>query len=744
MARVKIMVHTMHESEQAQALDLCENTVVQGRLVVGDIDEDRISELESAGIVLEVVERAREEAVEAAPAADDFSFAPPPALSDATAAPDLQAALVAPGAPADVDFYLIELSGPMLDTWQADLAAAGAQIIERVQLNSYTVRIELAAVPAVAVLPFVASLRLYRPSDTAHPAALSSREFVDDSEHAAFELLVHRPEDLDGVVRWLDERRLEVVGRARRKVRFRAVPGSVVLADVARLPAVAQVSEFVPAELSNDRARTLMGIDGDSGPTVGLTGAGEVIGIADSGIDRGHPDLGGRIRDVVALGVPGDPDDRHGHGTHVAGSVAGDGSASRGQIRGTAPGAELFFQAIMDASGRLGGLPTDLNDLFLQAYEAGARIHNNSWGATAKSAYRMNSLEVDEFVAQHPDFLVVIAAGNHSTGVSPQHAASGFVDLFSIDAPGTAKNALTVGASRSDRRLLPSPLWREWFGTSFPTPPISDEEICGDPEAMAAFSGRGPCYEEVRMKPDVVAPGTFILSTRAENANPRNYWRLHDDRYAFMGGTSMATPLVSGLAAIVRQYLRTERGLAAPSAALLKAAIVNGARWLRAADAVADHELEPNFHQGFGMVYLPWTIPNETVPALRMEFVDGPADPAGVLRTGADSRQFVVNAGADCPLRLCLTWTDPPAAGLQNSLLVLLEHSPSGRKWFGNANRRAQFRGPDRGNNVQVIRIESPDSGAYRIQVDTPTLLHPPQAFSLVVTGDLRSDLVSV
>jgi subtilisin family serine protease len=743
MARIKIIAHTMHERELAQALDLCENTVVQGRLVLGDIDEDRVPELETAGVVLEVVEPARPETVEPVAPADDFSFAPPPAMSDATAEPDLEEALATPGAPADFDFYLIELAGPLLDAWQADLAAAGAQIIERVQLNAYTVRLELAEVPAVAGLPFVSSIRLYRPADTANPAALSSREFVDESQHAAFDLLVHRPEDLDGVVDWLDEHQLEIVGKARRKVRFRAVPGSAVLSDIAHLPAVAQLSEFVPAELSNDRARTLMGVDGPGGPTVALTGAGEVVGIADSGIDRNHPDLGDRIRDVVALGVPGDPADRHGHGTHVAGSVAGDGSASQGQIRGTAPGAELYFQAIMDARGRLGGLPTDLNDLFGQAYDAGARIHNNSWGAMARSAYRMNSLEVDEFVASHPDFLVVIAAGNRGTGVSPQYAAPGFVDLFSVDAPGTAKNALTVGASRSDRRMQPSPLWRDLFNT-FPTPPIADEEICGDPEAIAAFSGRGPCYEQTRMKPDVVAPGTFILSTRAENTNPGNYWRLHDDRYAYMGGTSMATPLVSGVAAVVRQYLRDERGLASPSAALLKAAIINGARWLRAADAIADHQLEPNFHQGFGMVYLPWTIPNQTVPALRLEFVDGPTNPAGVLHSGADSRQFVVNAGADCPLRLCLTWTDPPAAGLQNSLLVMLEHSGSGRKWLGNANRRTEFRGPDRGNNVQVIRIEAPESGAYRIQVSTPTLLHPPQAFSLVVTGDLRSDLVAV
>src|SRR5262249_60580233 len=120
----------------------------------------------------------------------------------------------------------------------------------------------------------------------------------------------------------------------------------------------------------------------------------------------------------------------HGHGTHVAGSVAGDGSKSAGAVRGTAPEAQLFFQSVMDARGQLSGLPADLGELFDEAYRAGARIHNNSWGAEAGSAYPVHSLEVDDYVAAHPDLLVVIAAGNEGTAAQPQVTAAGPVDLF--------------------------------------------------------------------------------------------------------------------------------------------------------------------------------------------------------------------------------------------------------------------------------------------------------------------------
>jgi len=742
MAMRRVVAQYIHDEERDAAMEVLDHSEAQGHVIVGEVDEDRLEELRDTGVFVTLADQPPESLAVQHPRPADRGARGARPLEALPGAAWAGAVPAGPPTPADVDVWVVQLVGPLLDGWRRDLEGAGAELIECLDVQRYSVRLQLEQVPVVRALPFVADLRLYDTTDTVAETTLSHRRGARAAAPGLFELLVHRPEDLGEVRDWLQAQGLEVQGDARRKLRFRAVPGDAVLGELARLPSVAAVEEFVPPRFSNDHARRLLGLDAqDAGapPPVGLTGRGQVVAVADSGIDEAHPDLMGRLLGVRAWGRPGDASDPHGHGTHVAGSVAGDGSKSAGAVRGTAPEAQLFFQSVMDARGQLGGLPADLGELFDEAYQAGARIHNNSWGAEAGSAYRVNSLEVDDYVAAHPDLLVVIAAGNEGTAAQPQFTAAGSVDLFSLDAPATAKNALTVGAARSDRVPTDNPTWGEWWPHDFP-PPIGKEQISGDPEAMAAFSGRGPCDEQIRMKPDVVAPGTFILSTRSAIAPARHFWGEGEPGYAYMGGTSMATPLVSGCAALVRQYFTDQRGHQ-PSAALLKAALVNGARWLSGKDALNDHTKEPNYHQGFGCVYLPWTLPNDALPSMRLEYADDWQAPANPLARVGDARQFLVTVEADTWLRLCLVWTDPPGRGLQNNLNVLLEHRQSGVKWAGNQNRPTQFPSPDPGNNVQVIRIDQPAAGTYLIQVVATNILRGPQPFALVVAGGLGSAL---
>jgi len=737
MGTKHVIAYAMHETELAAAGPIVENAQWTASYVIGDVDEDRIEELERAGLVVDEVAPAgrpttaaiargtlsAETGVDGWRAGDENEIPPPES-----------------GTPTQ---WLVSLTSPLMGEMREALGATGAHLDEYVPNHAYVATATPEQAAEVINLPFVRDVERYGPSKTGPIVLTAGGENRGEGDAArVWDLWLSDASVRHQVLSWLAQNDVSVVGEGGRRIRLALPAGSGLQREISTLPGVLSMVEHVPPKLFNDVARGLLGVTSDTpGRSLPMTGAGQVVAVADTGLQEDHPDFAGRVIEVVALGRPNDASDPHGHGTHVAGSVLADGSASDGTYAGVAPAATLYFQSLLDPRGGLGGLPVSLEDLFEPAYQAGARVHNNSWGAATASAYTVDSNDVDAYAAKRRDMLIVIAAGNEGTAADPFNSEPGFVDWLSIGSPASCKNALTVGAARNRRTTggLSGRTYGDTWRQDFPKPPIADQRVSGDPECMAAFSSRGPC-DDRRIKPDIVAPGTDIVSTRSDIAPDDHFWGLVDDNpaYAYMGGTSMACPLVAGCAALVRQYFVDERDNS-PSAALLKATLVNGARWLSGPDSVADREARPNFHQGFGAVNLSTTVPNPAEPDLRLEFVDCWETPNLQLGETGERRKFQVDIEAGMPLRLCMAYTDLPGRSLQYDLSVMLQ-DPTGAKIAGNTGLPEITRS-DVDNNVEVIRVDDPTPGRWLIQVFARNLLRPPQDYALVVTGALSSAL---
>ncbi|MBX9767541.1 MAG: S8 family serine peptidase, partial [Bdellovibrionales bacterium] len=151
----------------------------------------------------------------------------------------------------------------------------------------------------------------------------------------------------------------------------------------------------------------------------GLTGKGQLVTVGDTGLDSGnmgtlHLDVRRSCIGGAALQSSGEKSwaDGNGHGTHVAGTVLGNGGASQGVLKGLAYEAYVFVQGMLLPTGGL-SVPEDLNVLFGQAYEKGSRIHSDSWGGRGSfGEYDSNAADADTFLSQNLEMLILFSAGN--------------------------------------------------------------------------------------------------------------------------------------------------------------------------------------------------------------------------------------------------------------------------------------------------------------------------------------------
>jgi subtilisin family serine protease len=231
----------------------------------------------------------------------------------------------------------------------------------------------------------------------------------------------------------------------------------------------------------------------------GLSGAGIDIAVLDTGVDTTHPDLAGKVTDEANFTTDDSAGDGNGHGTHVASVIGGSGAAADGARKGVAFGARLLSGKVLGDDG--GGQASWVIAGMEWAVAQGAEVVNMSLGGPAGYGDDPVTQALERLTAESGT-LFVVAAGN----AGPRSS--------SIDTPGVAESALTVGAAKANG-------------------------------GVARFSSRGPILGTFRSKPDLTAPGVGITGARAGGGL--------DDPYLRMDGTSQATPHVAGAAALLLQ-----------------------------------------------------------------------------------------------------------------------------------------------------------------------------------------------
>jgi serine protease AprX len=315
--------------------------------------------------------------------------------------------------------------------------------------------------------------------------------------------------------------------------------------QLANSPAVVRLQYDRPIQTHNYRTAVTVGSRSVQ-EYYGYTGAGIGIAVIDSGVSSWHDDLTNNSAKLFPYGnqrvakfvdfVNGRtlPYDDNGHGTHVAGIIAGNGYDSKGEKQGIAPGASIISLKVLDANGQgtISNIIAALGWVKTNAKTYNIKVVNMSVGASIRESYWTDPLTLAVKAITDQGITVVTAAGNMGKN------AAGQLQYGAITAPANAPWVLTVGASSTNGTLT------------------------RNDDTMAGFSSSGPTFIDFDSKPDLVAPGQGTISLAAPGSTfyttkaaylLGGKLALSTKPYLTLSGTSMAAPVVSGTVALMLQ-----------------------------------------------------------------------------------------------------------------------------------------------------------------------------------------------
>jgi hypothetical protein len=589
---------------------------------------------------------------------------------------------------------LVQLVGPSKSAWLRQLRVSSLRVLQYYPNHTYLVWDPTPTANRLSDLDFIRWQGRFQPAykiDTELTGRLTGAQLVD--------ILIYDDGRLPATVTALEALGARISGQypARADHSQSHIIAELevdMIAAVARLPNVIWIGTPAASVAFLDEAASsvVAGNLSEGSPLpgyrswlaeLGYDGSGVIWSVNDSGVDPDHPDLrlvGGHTHGRCTQ-VPGD--DYKGHGTAVAGLLAGTGAAgntdSNGFLLGlgVAPGAMLYSQTMCWADGvSFSGSYQELMSLVVQA---GATGSNNSWIIPDQTGYQSISQTLDAMVRDSDlttpsvaePHIMVFGAGNEGPHTN------------SIFSTAEAKNVISVGGT----------VLRGW-----------DLELVESDEVEAS-SSRGPTRDG-RIAPTLVAPSELVISTQSDNPGTDQAPIGSDDLYRVFGGTSAAAPHVSGALAVLTEWWRdTRAGTGDPSPAMARALLVNSAI------EVADAQAIPNHNEGWGRVNLGRAI-QPGVPRLLLDQTHCLSDTGEqyILEVAVpDSRQ---------PLKVTVAWTDPPAAIRAVPTLVNdldLRVVTNDETYLGNHLRNGwsvSGGAPDRRNNLENVYLESHGSTA--------------------------------